>query len=143
MYKKREPNSKESKKIKIQMENPDSSEFILETGFMAQFLLDEVFSRKQRSINNEREAEPMDHHDLVRKEFQTFKNGVSKEALILIFNQPEEFRKLPPSKRTFLLQSLLGEAEHFFSYYSSSIEIMREGHLDKVYFIKPPYSDDL
>ena len=35
------------------------------------------------------------------------------------------------------------EAERFFANYSSSIEITRAGRLDKVYFIKPPYSDDL
>jgi len=60
-----------------------------------------------------------------------------------MYNRPEEFNKILPNKRKVLFNLLFKEASQFFSFYSSNIEIMRAGHLEKVYFIKPPYSEDL
>lgn len=77
----------------------DSSEVIIETGFMAQFLLDDLFSLKQSADNNIYDLELLNPQSDQRKEFIRFQGGIKLSDLIQMYNHREKFKKLSPSKR--------------------------------------------
>ncbi|MEG7677075.1 hypothetical protein U2060_15150, partial [Listeria monocytogenes] len=65
--------------------------FIVETGFMAFFLLDEFFSV---SIETPQEKEEKKYFENYKKKFVQYKDSIKKKHLVRMYNYPDELKNV-------------------------------------------------
>lgn len=120
---------------------------ILETGFYALFIILRLYKHKGKSFDQDNkifeEILELKKRAGKRKKYTNFEQKVSLEVMKVYYNDKDQVEEWSRTQIKKLKSNLFKESAYFFYFYSSMIEITRDGIIEEIFFIRYPYVNDL